>query len=81
MAFALWIALALLVVVALVALGYLLGRGLWNVLQPDDPDPGGRESPPTLLPYSTGTPFVEYLRLYRKLRRQRGKTRPPKSRR
>jgi hypothetical protein len=76
---ALWAALVVLVVVGLVALGYLVGRGLWGIVQPGDQDPGGKESPPALLPYSTGTPFVEYLRLYRKLRRQRAKTRPPKN--
>ena len=74
------IALVLLVMVVLVAIGYVLGRGIWSLAQPGDQDPGGKESPPPALDPKiwTGTPFVDYLRLYRRLRRQHGKGRRPK---
>ena len=70
-----WIALLLLVVVFLVGLAYLLGRGLWALIQPRDADPGGKRLPPPELDPNiwTGTPFVDYLRLGRKLRKQDGR--------
>jgi hypothetical protein len=68
-----WVALAILVVGFLVGLAYLIGRGLWHLAEPGDDDPGGKESPPPALDPNiwTGTPFVEYLRLSRRLRKSR----------
>jgi len=68
-----WIGLAVLTVLALVVLAYLLGRVLWKVAEPGDDDPGGRSTSMADLYRSifAGTPFVDYLRLYRRLRKQR----------
>jgi hypothetical protein len=68
-----WIGLALLTVLALVVLAYFVGRVLWNVAEPGDDDPGGRSTSMADLYRSifTGTPFVDYLRLHRRLREQR----------
>jgi hypothetical protein len=63
--------LALLAVGILVPLAYVVGRTLWNRVEPEDDDPGGKESPPPILDPNLwyGTPFVETLRLSRRLRR------------
>ena len=75
--------LALLVLAVLLPLAYLLGRTLWSRLEPDDADPGGKESPPPILDRNlwSGTPFVETLRLGRRLRRSRSRGLAQKHRR
>ena len=67
-----WIGLALLTVLALVVLAYFVGRVLWKVAEPGDDDPGGRSTSMGDLYRSifTGTPFVEYLRLAKRLRKK-----------
>ena len=61
-------------VLVLVVLAYLLGRVLWTVAEPGDDNPGGRSTSMADLYRSifTGTPFVDYLRLYRRLRSKKG---------
>jgi hypothetical protein len=68
------IGLAAVVIVLLVGLAYVMGRGIWHVAEPRDEDPGGQESPAGYLPGSTGTPFVEYLRLAKRLRKKSATT-------
>jgi hypothetical protein len=40
-----WVLPAVFVTIALVPAAYLLGRFIWSRVEPNDPDPGGRETP------------------------------------
>jgi hypothetical protein len=41
-----WALLAVAASIGLVGVAYLIGRFIWSRVEPDDPDPGGRVSPP-----------------------------------
>jgi hypothetical protein len=41
-----WGLLAVAASIGLVGVAYLLGRFIWRRVEPNDPDPGGRVSPP-----------------------------------
>jgi hypothetical protein len=75
-----FVVLGIAFVVVVVPLAYILGRMLWHEIEPDDDDPGGKESPPPQFDPKvwTGTPFVEMLRLSRRLR-ERQRPREPKN--
>jgi hypothetical protein len=62
------VVVAIFVVGLLVGLAYVIGRGVWRVAEPGDDDPGGQESPVKYLSGQTDVPFVEYLRLAKRLR-------------
>ncbi len=71
-----WVLPAVFVTIALVPAAYLLGRFIWSRVEPDDPDPGGRETPVagkggTWMkgPESPGNNAVDLLRILRGGRR------------
>jgi hypothetical protein len=68
-----WVLPAVFVTIALVPVAYLLGRFIWSRVEPDDPDPGGRETPARGSwmkdPEPPGNTTVDLLRILRGGRR------------